>query len=438
MSQQHIEICIRTAQPGPRLAYVADFIFGEVLRLPYTLVAPGGHQHGIVLTYGTDPSGKSMPAAGLLESGATLSENPKIREEHGLPQLFPAASEGAAHSDSYPFDLFSAIFYSLTRMEELDCERDQHGRPMASKSLMAQWMQRPYVDIWIRHFAQWLLGKERMAELPLARAKWYNTLDVDIAFAYLGRGPLRQMGSSAKQLLRADLPGLKERLGVLRGMHSDPFDTYSIFLNEATHAHRSIAFLPLAGKSRYDIQLRAQHSHMQKLFARLSEVAELGIHPSYMSSEEPNHIARECGIFESVIGEAPKRSRQHFLRMQFPNTLKILSAYGIEEDFSMGYADGIGFRSGTAHPYRYYDFRDERVLPIRILPLVAMDSALKNYLAQEPDTAIEALKLLWDNVKESGGIFVSVWHNHSLSDRHEWLGWRRVYLEMATYIREHP
>ena len=48
-------------------------------------------------------------------------------------------------------------------------------------------------------------------------------------------------------------------------------------------------------------------------------------------------------------------------------------------------------------------------------------------MALNPAEANEALEELKANVKAVNGVFVPLWHNHTISDQGEWNGWKAVF-----------
>jgi hypothetical protein len=56
-----------------------------------------------------------------------------------------------------------------------------------------------------------------------------------------------------------------------------------------------------------------------------------------------------------------------------------------------------------------------------------MDVALKNGMKLTPQQAFVEIKKITDEVKNVNGEMVSIWHNESLSNKREWLGWRAIY-----------
>ena len=53
-------------------------------------------------------------------------------------------------------------------------------------------------------------------------------------------------------------------------------------------------------------------------------------------------------------------SRQHFLKINLPKTYQTLSELDIKEDYSMGYADHLGFRASVSSPFYFYNLDIEK------------------------------------------------------------------------------
>ena len=56
-----------------------------------------------------------------------------------------------------------------------------------------------------------------------------------------------------------------------------------------------------------------------------------------------------------------------------------------------------------------------------------MDVTLKNYLHLDPQTAWQIIEELMMEVKKVNGTFISLWHNESLKNSGQWLGWHEVF-----------
>ncbi len=414
-----------------RLQYVAAFIFGRVLGVDYALHHTAPEGAGSVLYYGAARH-SHVPHSGLLEEQGLPKALPEVQLYEGHPVLF--AHGGGEHA--FGFDIFAAVFFCLSRCEEyLIKARDVHGRFQSVHSIFQPWLEQPYVDMWVRLFGKWLFAHGLAPAPQAAQARWVNTLDVDIAYAYRGRSIVRRLGAVAKDLLGGHKDRLLERRRVLADKAPDPYDTYSLWLEAGKAADAVIAFVLSASRKGYDIGLDPGHPDMHTLLRGLASKAEIGIHPSYASNEQHALLRTEMNALVAASGQALRCSRQHFLRMDLPGTYHRLQAAGMERDYSMGYADAVGFRAGTAHAFPFFDLKANEALSIELQPLIAMDSALKAYMHLTPAAALEKLLTLWSSICKSGGSMVTVWHNHSLSGHDGWEGWEQCYLDFAEAVQ---
>jgi hypothetical protein len=119
--------------------------------------------------------------------------------------------------------------------------------------------------------------------------------------------------------------------------------------------------------------------------------------------------------------------------MTFPETYLALIESGISEEYTMGNVSIPGFRAGICNPFYFFDLKANLCTSLKIFPLSVMDGTLRQYMKLSPEQAIEEYRVLINEVKKVNGIFISLWHNDSLSDKFEWKGWRRVFNEMVKF-----
>lgn len=338
-----------------------------------------------------------------------------------------------------PFDVFSAVFYCLTRYEEyLPHVRDQYDRFMAKDSLAAQkgFLQTAVVDRWMIGLRTLLNANFNEIRFKKRTFSYLPTIDIDNAYAYKNKGFLRTVGGLGASLFRFDFKKLGTKISVLTGKRKDPFDTYNYQLNiQKKFKIKPLYFILIGDYGLNDKNISYEQPKFKQLVKSISDYAHLGIHPSFGSNKKPKQIKVEIGRLENIIRREVKKSRQHFLKLSLPETYRNLLEADIEEDYTMGYASDFGFRAGTCTPYPFYDLDGEVECKLEVYPFQVMESTLKYYLKYSIEDSINSIKKIIDEVKAVEGTFVSLWHNESLSDQNEWKGWRKVYEEMIDYAK---
>src|SRR5690606_15667718 len=131
----------------------------------------------------------------------------------------------------------------------------------------------------------------------------------------------RSLGAIAKAAVKGNHKEVGERMQVWLGRKNDPYDTYS-FIDEVMSGRedRLIYFFLLGRYKRYDRNLSWENKHLRQLINRVSDVSQVGIHPSYSSSKKKNKklLAEEIRRLKIITGKDVSQSRQHFLRLRLP------------------------------------------------------------------------------------------------------------------------
>jgi hypothetical protein len=157
--------------------------------------------------------------------------------------------------------------------------------------------------------------------------------------------------------------------------------------------------------------------------------AIVGIHPGYESHNDIRIVRSEIARLDAILGEKTVHSRQHFLKFRLPVTYRRLLECDIRYDHSMGYADVPGFRAGTAHPFKWFDVERNEITSLIVHPIIVMDSTLRHYQQLDVLEAMEIIAQLKSEVRNTGGDFVSLWHNETVAEQGDWVGWRAVWEE---------
>lgn len=146
---------------------------------------------------------------------------------------------------------------------------------------------------------------------------------------------------------------------------------------------------------------------------------ELGLHGSYTSSRSPERFAKEKAHVETVADTTVIGNRQHYWRLEKPDTWGHLRAADICYDTSLGSSTAVDFQHG-------YDllrpFDDDFV----VFPWSLMDGAVM--AASEAVTdAVSTITDVFEAARTNRSVVVLNWHaGDAFSDRAN-PGWAAVY-----------
>jgi hypothetical protein len=428
-------LLIYTPKITNRVKYTFGLIFRDILGVDYKLTADQvefkGHTEA-KFVYSSQPFSDDLFFSArnlLLETGIT-DQNIVVQDFRDCKIFFPVGK-----ASTMPFDPFAASFYLVSRYEEyLPQIRDEYDRFNARESLAFQngFLERPVVNIWANWIKELIKGKFPGFVFPEKKYQYVSTIDIDNAYAYYEKGVMRTVGGYIKSLFSFDFEQVSERTRVLLRKQKDPYDTYDFQLDiQKAYKLKPIYFFLLGDYGVNDKNLSIESKKFQSLIKMIGDYAEVGIHPSYGSNKDPEKLKKEINRLSGVLNREITKSRQHFLKLSFPETYRNLIDLDITDEYSMGFAQHIGFRAGVCNSFNFYDLDAETETKLRVHPFAVMDATLKYYMKVNPKEAINYVKPLIDEVKSVKGTFMSLWHNESLSDRREWYQWQGIYEEIV-------
>jgi hypothetical protein len=407
-----------------RLCYIVDFIFFNLLGIN-------------VLHVENEQDWIQSPLPKIWVGN--VRNAPKI-EGLVLTQHHPILTEKGVNSHiqrHFGEDVLAHAFFELSRYEEYIAKnRDIHGRftGVQSHAFKNGYLQRPIVHEIAEGLKQKL--RQRYPNLFFKNLKpcFLPTYDIDSAWRYAHKGWVRPVLAGSRDLLNGNFKNLRTRIQVQQGRVEDPDFVFS-YLDKLHHDYqlKPIYFWLLGDYAKYDKSISSNNVHLQDLIREIASKYAVGIHPSYRSNQAVPILKMEINRLKDILKSKAVEitsSRQHFLKLTLPETYRRLLAAGITNDYTMGYADQIGFRAGVAIPFNWYDIENEVVTDLKIHPFQVMDVTLQQYLKLSPNDAITVVKPLIESIKTFGGNFTTLWHNSSLSEMDEWRGWRAVYETM--------
>ncbi len=352
------------------------------------------------------------------------------------------------------FDLVRGAFWLLSRQEELgEGNRDTFGRFDCSGS----WLVRhglaevPVVDLYARLLARVLVEAADSADLPLLRKlPWPHgqrtavvlSHDVDDAGRFSprqGLGMLRKAISqrSPRGMARGSYYTLAG-LGHALSRKPDPYWNFEMVMElEAEAGFRStFFFVPEISSARRDPPYEVDTPRLRDLLSRLREGGwEVGVHGSFDSYLDPEALRAQREKLERVLGGPVRGVRQHYLRLQVPDTYRAQADAGFAYDGTAGYRGTVGFRAGAAFPFHPFDSVTGRQLPLLELPLTVMDGPLFWQLNLAPAEASARLLALLETVRSVEGLAVLLWHQRVWHEK-RYPGWCQVYGRAVDYLRE--
>ena len=179
---------------------------------------------------------------------------------------------------------------------------------------------------------------------------------MDNAWAYLNKGALRASGALAKAGMQLKLSEIGDRVKVLSSGKNDPYDTYAYLKKvQDDKGIESIYFFLLGDRGEFDKNVPHTSKELHRMINEISAYAKIGIHPSYGSYLNPKQLEKEIERLNSITDNEVSLSRKHFLKLNIPETYRNLEKAGITNDYSMGYADNVGFRASICTPYIFFD-----------------------------------------------------------------------------------
>tara|TARA_B110000305_G_scaffold236882_1_gene299130 strand:+ start:40304 stop:41572 length:1269 start_codon:yes stop_codon:yes gene_type:complete len=401
-----------------RIQYTFDFIF-KMRGVEYTLVESidtFNDFQGAKLNYSKQKcsDGISFTPSGLLnETGIWNGNLDKVKIESVDCLSFNGNK-----------DLVASVFYVLTRMEEYNCySYDDHDRFPFSHSILKkyEWVEQAVCDRW----ASYIIVDLLKVEVVKSKVEIIPTFDIDNTYAFKLKSGKRRALSKLKDVVKLDAKRITKRKSVENG-EKDPYDTFDKIIEVGKQFSGVKVFWLTASEGSKDRNVPIGNIQHRKLIKRVAQSVEVNIHPSYGSFLNASQVMSERDGLESITGSSIVRSRQHFLRFQLPKSYRDLIDAGIRNDYSMGFAENVGFRSGTARAHNWFDLERNEVTELTLHPFAYMDGTLLEYMSLTPEESKRRIQKLYAEIQNFGGDFIFLWHNETIGEYGKWKGWSQV------------
>ncbi|MCK9225792.1 MAG: hypothetical protein M0R46_01700 [Candidatus Muirbacterium halophilum] len=278
-------------------------------------------------------------------------------------------------------DIISSIFFMLTRWEEFAVnKKDIHARFDENYSLSKKYefCNIPVVDFYLDILFFYL-------KFPVIEKKYEKKSKLifthDIDYPY----------NTIKDIF--PISSKNNRIDIIKNYIKKSYVTYEklIKLGKKNNSN-SIFFFMVNREAEFDLNNKYPkfNNKIKKYINKvLSSGHIVGLHTSYNTFLNIKKIKKEKFVLEKTIKREVLHSRQHYLRINVPFTLRMLNSAGIKYEYSMGFSKFPGFRCGTGKNFNFYDFIERKKLKIKIFPFYFMDTYLNGKLPELYDNTIK-------------------------------------------------
>lgn len=422
-------LLVYTHKITPRLTFVFKHLFKHILGIPvqFTTTVEDFIAHdGLKLSYTKQPLSNEL----FIRSHELLFEvgfsdvDINVQKWDETVGFFPTSERS-----QLPFDIFAASFYLLSRYEEyLPHVKDDYGRFSAIDSLAYKhhFLNQPVVDVWAyklkaifqTHYKDFVFPQKLYKVIPL--------IDVPVAYVFKNKGLFRTIGGVLTDLSRFKFKHLLNRFLVIFNIKKDRYDTFNYLIELQKQSKYKFLFLFLIGDfSSYDKNNNIHISQFANLIKSIADYSKVGLKFSFYSLDNLALMKTERTKLEAVINTKIHYTRNSFSKVNLPISYRNLVDLEIDEDYTMGYVNHLGFRASTCTPFHFYDLDYEIETPLKIAGYHCNDYALLKYKSQLDKE--ETLNKLITEIKNVNGTFIPVFHNYTFSEDERWNGFDTLF-----------
>jgi len=305
-----------------------------------------------------------------------------INNELRLVSIDPISHLEVSNSELHiDFDLVFLIFFLLNRLEEKkssSLQLDRHKRFNSNDCFLVRHkiFNFPIIDNWIYFIrAFFLLESNEVLETSsfsgLSLSMDVDHLELNFSIGNALKNIYRDIRYS--KIMKSTFSG--NLVNIFNKSFNDKFASlvnFSDFLNYR-NATGSFFFMA-ADKSQYDSGYIYSDKKYNCIAQKLTEDGhKVGWHPGYYSIESRESFINEFKCFEQRYGFKPRYVRHHYLRWSPELSWSLMEELGIIEDHSIGFSDKIGYKVGTAKPFRPFNPNKGSKYKLIVHPLMIMD-----------------------------------------------------------------
>ncbi len=201
----------------------------------------------------------------------------------------------------------------------------------------------------------------------------------------------------------------------------DPFNNFSYLMSIAEkHSIQSCFYFLNENTLPINANYALSHPYIKQILLDISARGHhIGLHGSYETYDNPSKMSAELASLQNTcealgISQSRIGNRQHFLRWDATITPSVIGACAFAHDSSIGFAEQVGFKSGTCYDYPLYDLKTRKVTQIIERPLHVMEASLFGYMKLNHTASLQEIHKIKQACQLFDGNFNLLWHNSNL------------------------
>lgn len=431
-------LLVYTHKITPRLRYTFKHICTAILGIPvkFTTAVDEFIVHdSLKLSYTSKPLGKEIH---IKSQDVLFEQGISDMEINVQPWLDTKCFFVTGTKSALPYDIFAAAFILLSRYEEfLPHVKDAEGRFPASESLGFQedFLTEPVVDIWAYHFKDLLKEKYPDYNFSTKKFAFQALVDVEQAYEMYDIGFIREITSFVSDLVRLQFSRLWLRLQINLGLRKDPYDTFSWLINvQKKSKFKFLFFFQVGDLSTYTRNIRYNKQSFRELIKMVGDYSEIGLLLSKEALDYQKNMKLEKIRIEGITNKPLNAIRCGSEMVSLPVHYREMINQEVNNDYSMGYPDTLGFRAGTCTPFFFYDLDYESITPLVLHPICSQAQTFEAEVldAKDLNEVLDVFFKMKAEVERVNGTFIFSFKNKSVTGKGQDEGqWKQFFRELV-------
>ena len=369
-------ILIYCNKNSPRIEYTFNHIFKLILNKDFSITNSKSEFidfKGYKFSYANAPISEELffQSNGLLEERGLENHEIIIFEWDNLKCFFKVGQKSAI-----PFDIFSAIFFLLSRYEEyMPHSSNNHSQfsHLESVAYKENFLEIPLIDFWIEKLISVLENKIKLKCKIDSKNQIASIIISSLRpYKYTNKYPFESFMIWFKNLFMLNLWEVIEHLLVLLKIKIDPWEIDDYIKDLLLDSKNKVFFFfSFSSESFFRDETPKTNENFKKYIKDVHDNFEIGLLPS-------NNALKKLKTFELENFNISKLIHIKIDKILLQEGLKKISedyknSFSLDyaNDFSMGYVDAFGYRASTSSSFFFYDLSNEIKTKLLVTPFVA-------------------------------------------------------------------